>query len=487
MPDTLKQKEVPALKVRQWLKGWDNVTFTPGDHRRKPEPFFYIFSLSAVELRKLCGIARRQTAGMTPRAADMSIQRQHDVDRSTEIGRFVEYGYPWSTLSDAKRDSAEFNDLRKPGWLPTAIVINILTLEDERRTGRVDKKDIVSLRDDGSTSLLLPYKDGVGNWKPTSLPPFEVIDGQHRLWAFNDSSDPTFEMPVVAFYGLDISWQAYLFWTINIKPKKINPSLAFDLYPLLRAEDWLERGEGHVVYRETRSQELTEILWSYPDTPWFDKINMLGERQNPWVSQSAWVKSMIATFVKPWKARGARWGGLFGSRMHDEDEVLGWRRAQQAAFLILAWQKLQDAVENSKENWAKALRASYPRKGGYLDSREDAAFYGPHTLIATDQGVRAYLHVLNDLSYLQASKLKLDEWDTKSGSKNASGDDVDLYLKSAKKTALEDFLISWLKDCRLLIGELVQLTPCLRKSGVKNWFFAGVADIESSGFSSWSI
>ena len=28
-----------------------------------------------------------------------------------------------------------------------------------------------------------------------------------------------FELPVVAFVGLDLSWQAYLFYTINIKPK----------------------------------------------------------------------------------------------------------------------------------------------------------------------------------------------------------------------------------------------------------------------------
>jgi hypothetical protein len=122
------------------------------------------------------------------------------------------------------------------------------------------------------------------SWQPRILPPFEVIDGQHRLWAFNRNDDPTFELPVVAFHGLDISWQAYLFWTINIKPKRINPSLAFDLYPLLRAEDWLDKAEGHYVYRETRSQELTEALWSNEDSPWYDRINMLGEKKIRWVT-----------------------------------------------------------------------------------------------------------------------------------------------------------------------------------------------------------
>ena len=275
-------RQVPALKVHQWLKGWDQVEFTPKFHRRQPEPNFYLFSLPAVELRSLCGIARRQASGMTPRAADLGIQRQHHPERSDEIARFVGFGYPWSTLSKSKRKSLEFNNLRKPGWLPTAIVINILQTSDSRRQRKVAAEDVVSIKEIGPNFwITLPYSKWSKDWRPSSVPPFEVIDGQHRLWAFESESDPDFELPVVAFYGLDISWQAYLFWTINIKPKRINPSLAFRLYPLLRAEDWLNRAVGHAVYRETRSQELTEALWSHPESPRYDRINMLGERQIP--------------------------------------------------------------------------------------------------------------------------------------------------------------------------------------------------------------
>ena len=92
---------------------------------------------------------------------------------------------------------------------------------------------------------------------------------------------------MVAFHSLDISWQAYLFYTINIKPKKINRSLAFDLYPLLRTEDWLETAEGAAIYRETRAQEITEILWSHPASPWRAKINMLGDTGVKYVTQAA--------------------------------------------------------------------------------------------------------------------------------------------------------------------------------------------------------
>ena len=228
------------------MKSWDKVKFGAANHRARPQPFFYIFTLPAAELRSLCGIFRRQTSNVSPRASDLGIQRQHDPERSEEIARFVEFGYPWSTLSEAKRQSNRYNDLRKPGWLPTSIVINIL-MKGERREGKsIADQDVVSVEVGATaTELILPYASWSKEWKPKSTSPFEVIDGQHRLWAFDrdDPSTSKFEVPVVAFHGLDISWQAYLFWTINIKPKRINPSLAFDLYPLLRAEDWLASGD----------------------------------------------------------------------------------------------------------------------------------------------------------------------------------------------------------------------------------------------------
>jgi hypothetical protein len=419
------------MKVHQWLRGWDRVEFSPEHHRRKPRPYFYVFSLAAVDLRRLCGISRRQASQLTPRAADLGIQRQHDRERSEEIGQFVEFGYPWSTLSLKKRRSNEFNNFRKPGWLPTAIVVNILLLDDKRSDQSISPSDVLAITDEPGCHITLPYSDSK-DWRPSSpVFPMEVIDGQHRLWAFDSESDPTFELPVVAFHGLDISWQAYLFWTINIKPKKINPSLAFDLYPLLRGEDWLEGGEDHSIYRETRSQEITEVLWSHPDSPWYDRINMLGERQLPGVSQSAWIRSLMATFVRPWRGRRSGPGGLFGSRLSDSEEVLGWNRGQQAAFLLFSWETLRSAICNTNSTWTKHLRTlskqQTPRRG------DDAAFYGPFTLIATDQGVRGYLHVLNDLCFVRAPHLDLRSWRTNAEASPTDAAHITEAIKSLRK------------------------------------------------------
>ena len=139
--------ELPALKVNQWLSEWKKVPFSPRFHRRQPEPHFYIFKLQASWLKALSGIYRRTVQSCQLRSSDLGIQRRHDQKRSDEIREFVQFGYPWSELSRSKRESGEFNDLRKPGWLPTAIVVNILQSGDKRRGLEVAPKDSITITD----------------------------------------------------------------------------------------------------------------------------------------------------------------------------------------------------------------------------------------------------------------------------------------------------------------------------------------------------
>ena len=170
---------------------------------------------------------------------------------------------------------------------------------------------------------------------------------------------------------------------------------------------------------------------------------MLGERQNRWVSQSAWIKSLTASFVRSWDGRSGTSGGLFGGRSKNEGEVLGWSRAQQAAFLIFAWRSFADAVAATKEVWAENLR-NPPKVGeeklpGLEDVKadDDPAFFGTHSLITTDQGVRGFLHVVNDLSYQRASKLKLNTWVPDDRS---SANPVAAVESSLKSLAVQEFV-----------------------------------------------
>lgn len=407
----MPKKQVPALVVKQWLPEWDDVEFDKAAFRRKPRNHFLVVSLGASEVRRLTGIQRRSPTGA--RALDLGIQREYEAGRSREIADYVKHGFPWSGLSKTKRNNPKFADLVKPGWLPTAIVANILGADDTRDEQRVHRDDRidVAIHADGTASINLPDTSHDDWTLAGDLPPLEVIDGQHRLWAFDGQQDDIneYQLPVVAFYGLDRSWQAYLFYTINIKPKRINSSLAFDLYPLLRTEDWLDRFDDQ-VYRTSRAQELTELLWSHPDSPWFQRIDMLGTYRRTLVTQNSWVRSLQATIIKTWEGPGIKIGGLFGAPIGTDKLALPWSRIQQSAFLIYAWSQLALEVQNSDSEWADKLRDS-------LDVIADPAFEGSATMLNSDMGVRGFLYVINDLCYVNAEGLQLRRWRCPSESK----------------------------------------------------------------------
>jgi hypothetical protein len=407
--------QITALKVHQWLRSWDAVQFADDAQQAKPNMHFYLCMIKAGHLKALTGVYQRSTRGGTPRAKDPNVQRGHDEGRSQMIREFVQNGFPWCEMTEAKRNLPGAEDLRKPGWLPTAILVNILPPLSIRNGVQIPDADLIRVEDQGTTAILQLPKSFTGSaWEPEKVFPLEVIDGQHRLWAF-DGFDPgdDFELPVVAFFGLDRGWQAYLFWSVNITPKRINRSLAFDLYPLLRQQSWLDKFAGHSIYRETRCQELVEALWSHPGSPWHERINMLGDKKahreykGPMVSQAAWIRSLMASFVKQWEGTGTTMGGLFGATPSASNPLLPWNRAMQAAFLIFAGDALKESVKRSRAKWASHLRAVDSNE---LFEKDDPAFYGDHSLISTDQGIRGFLFVVNDLCFLHSRQLELEGW-----------------------------------------------------------------------------
>lgn len=119
--------------------------------------------------------------------------------------------------------------------------------------------------------------------------------------------------------------------------------------------------------------------------------------------------------------------------------MLAWSRAQQAGFLIFLWQQLYSAVRNSKSGWARnlrqiAIKQNTPEKLG------DPAFYGPYSLINSDQGVRGYLHAVNDLCFITAPSLDLRSWRIEKQSPANDDDAVGLALNTLSKHRLAKFL-----------------------------------------------
>lgn len=427
MPD-----RVEGIRVHQWLDSWDKINWDKNNYRREPNHEFFLFSIKASELKRLSGIYRRKAKEGEKRTFDTGIQRSHDAKRSKKIKEFVEYGYPYCDLNDSLRNSGQHESLRKPGWLPTGIVINILTDEDCRNGHYIQKKDAISIKGQASSrvvEMILPEGFESSSWAPTTLPPVEVIDGQHRLWAFDDDLDDDYEMPVIAFYGLDISWQAYLFWSINITPVRINRSLAFDMYPLLRAEDWVDK-VGHKVYQEARAQEVVESLWSHNSSPWKNKINMLAEPRSPYIRQATWIRAFMNSFIKN-TSKSSKSGGLFGVSSHDSESIIPWTRSQQTAFIIYFGNTLLDALRNYNGEWINALRRN--KTADLDDPSSDAGMFDKRSLLNTDQGIRSILSLLNDVCVSNLRHQDFIEWHPGEESGAFSEDSITKELSAIDK------------------------------------------------------
>ncbi|WP_278651756.1 DGQHR domain-containing protein [Pandoraea pnomenusa] len=431
---------IPALRVKQWLDTWNAAEWS--NNLPEPAPHFFIASISLSTLRRLAGVSKRQVADRRTGGQGQGYQRAHQPQRSRSIARYLKYGFPIS--NESKLNVSEYTHLIHPGWLPTSILVNVVgAQETRRRSGQdrsVDANCVVSLDEDkGHFFLTIPAEAESPEFSlPTSsLEPLEIIDGQHRLFAIDELNGDVdlddYEVPVVLFDGLTPSWQAYLFWVINVEPKKINPSLAYDLYPELRNQSWLQAGEGIRVYQEHRAQELTEVLWRHEQSPWKDRIELHGQRVEGHVSNAAFIRSLMVSFVRQWGKQN-RIGGLFGSLgANGEERVLPWKRSQQAAFLIACWRNVSDAVDASEAPWVKAL-AKYPRIPTSDPSESHhSAFAGPHTLLGTDQGARAVLVVFNALCQIAHATLELEQWESDRVSDMPEDDDVSDALEELSK------------------------------------------------------
>jgi DGQHR domain-containing protein len=444
--------EKPLLQVQQWLPEWEKIQWREG--LEKPEEGFYLGSMSLSELRKLSAVTTRDIEQRSNPNTAHGYQRAHEKNRSAKINRYIHYGYPLS--SGKGLDPDEHRSLMNPGWLPNAIIINVIPSGQYRPIKGEDiavpkELEVAISKHDDHYFLKYPSPQAIDEYRSRKndfTPPIEIIDGQHRLYAIDHGNkfDDSYEVPVVIFNNLSLGWQAYLFWTINVEPKKINASLAFDLYPELRRQDWLEQSEAIKIYQEHRSQELTETLWSHPDSPWSGRIELHGRRVKGHVSNAAFIRSLNSSFIKKW-SHSDRIGGLFGSIANKDtnkpSRVVPWKRSQQAAFLIKIWQEILYAVKSSNAEWKLSIESNQEE----LIENLSVAFAGQHTLLATDQGVRAIHNIFNAIFQDAHEELSLSSWEISDIEETPSIESVSEALRSIRNHRMITGAISGIANC----------------------------------------
>lgn len=203
---------------------------------------FYVFAMSAKRLLEIAYTSERTQYNKT------GIQRGLRPDRLKEIGTFLT------------------SNGSNPPLLPNAIIVS-LSPDSYFENGRLH----ICRRPAGEAF---------------------VIDGQHRLWAFGPEYSGLRDLDVVvtAFINLDDSGKAFIFRSINGNQKKINPSLVYDLIPMLRNKE-------SVAFEDKRCHDLVVLLNEGPDSPWKDRIGMVGAGDRI-ISQSSFISALKKLFKK---------------------------------------------------------------------------------------------------------------------------------------------------------------------------------------------
>lgn len=438
---------VNLIKINQWLSSWDDIDYNQ-PMRSKPDDHFYFFKMDIRLLKRLSDVHRRKSS--KTKVVDSNIQRELREDRTEEIQRFVEKGFPLSTLNKRDRELEQNQVLKMPGFLPTAILVNIIGLNQKRGNSEIRESDVIKIEKvTGNDVMVLPDAVFDDNWLP-ELKPIEIIDGQHRLWAFDETEQiqGDYEVPVIAYDNLDRAWQAYLFYVINIKPKKINTSLGYDLYPLLRTQEWLENSkDGLSVYRDTRAQELVEALWLYDESPWHRRISMLGDDSSN-ISQNAFVRALSSTYLR--KTSRKKVSGLFADVLTNKNhEEVKWVRPQQAAFLILLWDEIAKAIKSTEENdqieWIDNLRKENFQSSLFERELElDKAFIGKNSNLSRDQGVTGISMFSNDFFYVLANESDLNfndlEWNEEIDERQIETSSIDLAISEFRNHSIFSYI-----------------------------------------------
>lgn len=146
---------------------------------------------------------------------------------------------------------------------PNSIIVNV----------RKEDAKIVSSNDDkGLAKIELRNEDDI----------FTIIDGQHRLFGFENYNGKPFELILTIFIGLEEPLQSDVFTIINSEQTKVDPSLSINLALSDKTE--------------TPRKKLVQIAQSFnidEESPWYHQIKMLGSQSEGIISLAAFVRPLF--------------------------------------------------------------------------------------------------------------------------------------------------------------------------------------------------
>ena len=226
------------------------------------QPFgrFYVAKLTAATLLTVCFVEELQ-ATTEADEEDYKLkgtQRGKKKSRLVEIGEFIETteaAFPNSIILAA--------NYRQDG---TLLSVNGEDENDDFYRWRIEE------RDDGCLELVIPTGEKLAN----------VIDGQHRLYAFESPNvnykSKDMELLCSIYLDLPSAYQGYIFATINFNQKSVNKSLAYQLYGLTGVEEIDKKPETWSPDRAAVA--ISKRLNLNPDSPFHRRIIVSAQNEN---------------------------------------------------------------------------------------------------------------------------------------------------------------------------------------------------------------
>lgn len=222
----------------------------------QPIGTFYLGSVDAYSLLEICKFDFRRIEERGGFKEFLGFQRKLDQKRVKEIEQYIQ-------TVDAV--------------FPTAVVISVddrcAKLEADTKGQSVLK--LQEFQDEENKDFRIDYQDIAS-----------IIDGQHRMKAFEEVKNLKFQINVAVFVGIDDATKAEIFSTVNLAQTKVNKSLVYDLFALRKSRS-----------PEKTCHEVVVALDGLPESPFYQKIKRLGTategRFGETLSQATIVRGLL--------------------------------------------------------------------------------------------------------------------------------------------------------------------------------------------------
>lgn len=238
---------------------------------KQPLGGFYVFTISAFELLQLVKTDYYYINLDKNALVSGGIQRRYDVNRGKEIANYLR-----------STESA----------LPNSIILagNTEDLEEENNWSIINEDNT------GNKYLHIPKKIINGT----------VIDGQHRLFSFKElevDEQKKYELLCTLYLDLPNPYQAYLFATINMNQKKVDKSLAYELYGYdlddSSADKWSPEKLAVFLTRKLNLDEISpfrgHILLAAKNDKILDELS--GGESSEWAISTAAIVEGILSLI----------------------------------------------------------------------------------------------------------------------------------------------------------------------------------------------